>query len=98
MAPALFVVGAAPLLRADEQVFEAMIRGWSDQQLSWGLRADTIDGRVLMLRRFQRYTNDWPWGWRPVDLDEFTAELRGEQKSLPTIRIYQCSPRQFSTS
>ena len=95
MAPALVVVGAAPLLRADEQVFEAMIQGWSDQQLSRGLRADTINGRVLMLRRFQRYTNDWPWSWRPVDLDEFTAELRGEQKSLPTIRAYQGSLRQF---
>jgi hypothetical protein len=33
---------------------------------------------VLMLRRFQRYTNDWPWSWCPVDLDEFIAELRGE--------------------
>jgi len=30
MAPAVFVVGA-PLLRTDEQVFEAMIQGWSDQ-------------------------------------------------------------------
>ena len=60
MAPALFVVGAAPLLRADEQVFEAMIQGWSDQQLSRGLRADTINGRVLMLRGFQRFTAGGP--------------------------------------
>lgn len=95
MAPALFVVGAAPLLRADEQVFEAMIQGWSDQQLSRGLRTDTINGRVLMLRRFQRFTAEWPWSWRPVDLEEFTAELRGEQKSLPTVRAYQGSLRQF---
>src|SRR6476660_7452018 len=95
MAPALFVVGAAPLLRADDQVFEAMIQGWSDQQLSRGLRTDTINGRVLMLRRFQRFTADWPWNWRPVDVDEFTAELRGEQRSLPTVRAYQGSLRQF---
>ena len=54
MAPALFVVRAAPLLRSDEQVFEAMIQGWTDQQLSRGLRTDTIDARVSMLRRFQR--------------------------------------------
>ena len=95
MAPALFGVGAAPLLRADEQEFEAMIQGWTDQQLSRGLRTDTINGRVLMLRRFQRFTVEWPWSWRPVDLDEFTAERRGEQKSLPTIRAYQGSLRQF---
>ena len=37
-------------------VFEVMIQGWSDQQLSRGLRTDTINGRVLMLLRFQRFT------------------------------------------
>ena len=95
MAPELFVVGAAPLLRADEQVFEAMIQGWSDQQLSRGLRTDTINGRVLLLRRFQWFTAEGPWSWRPVDLDEFTAELRGERKALPTIRASQGSLRRF---
>jgi hypothetical protein len=94
-APALFVVGDAPLLRADEQVFDAMIQGRSDQQLSRGLRPDTISGRTLMIQRFQRFSVDWPWVWRPVDLDEFTAELRGERKSLPTIRAYQGALRQF---
>ena len=94
-APALFVVGGAPLLRADEQVFEAMIQGWTDQQLSRGLRADAINGRLLMLRRFQRFTAEWPWTWRPVDLDEFTADLRSEKKALPTVRAYQGSLRQF---
>lgn len=69
-----------------------MIQGWSNQRLSRGLPTDTIYGRVLMLRRFQRFTAEWPWTWRPVDLDESTAELRGEQKSLPTIRAYQGSP------
>jgi integrase/recombinase XerC len=95
MAPPLFVVGDAPLLRADEQVFEAMVQGWSDQQLSRGLRPDTVSGRTLMIQRFQRFSADWPWAWRPVDLDEFTAELRGERKALPTIRAYQGSLRQF---
>lgn len=95
MAPALFVVGDAPLLRSDEQVFEAMVQGWSDQQLSRGLRPDTIGGRTLMLRRFQRFTGEWPWDWGPADLDEFTAELRSEQKALPTLRAYQGCLRQF---
>ena len=33
--------------------------------------------RLEGVRRFQRFTNDWPWRWRPVDLEEFTAQLRG---------------------
>ena len=47
------------------------------------------------MRHSARSGADWPWNWRPVDLDEFTAELRGEQKSLPTVRAYQGSLRQF---
>ena len=54
-APPLFLAGDAPLLRADEQVFEAMLEGWSEQQRSRGLRTDTIDGRLLAVRRFQRF-------------------------------------------
>ena len=33
-APGLFVPGQQRLLRPDEQVFEAMLAGWRDQQLS----------------------------------------------------------------
>ena len=56
-APELFVVGASPLLRPDEQVFEAMLAGWRDQQLSRNLAADTIEGRLGTVRRFQQFTN-----------------------------------------
>ena len=94
-APPLFLAGDAPLLRADEQVFEAMLESWSEQQRSRGLRAETIDGRLLAVRRFQRFTAEWPWSWRPVDLEEFTSELRGDRKSIATVRSYQGSLRQF---
>jgi hypothetical protein len=88
-APALFVVGGAPLLHAEEQMFEAMLAGWRDQQLARNLHADTIKDRLLGVRRFQRFTNDWPWAWRPVDVEEFTAQLRGKGRALATIRAYQ---------
>ena len=94
-APALFVVGTAPLLHAEQQVFEAMLDGWRDQQLARNLKPDTISERLSAVRRFQRFTNDWPWVWRPVDLEEFTAELRGERRALSTIRAYQGHLRQF---
>ncbi len=94
-APALFVAGDTPLLHAEEQTFEAMLGGWRDQQLSRNLRADTVRTRLLAVRRFQRYTNDWPWTWRAVDVEEFTADLRTGARTVATVRAYQGALRQF---
>lgn len=94
-APSLFVAGGTPLLHAEEQVFDAMLAGWRDQQVSRNLHTDTIKDRLLAVRRFQRFTNDWPWAWRPVDVEEFTAELRGDGRAHSTIRAYQGGLRQF---
>lgn len=85
-APGLFVLGRQRLLRPDEQVFEAMLAGWRDQQLSRNLGEATVRRRLDGVRRFQRFTNDWPWRWRPADLEEFTAQLRGERRAKSTIR------------
>lgn len=94
-APALFVAGGTPLLHAEEQTFEAMLAGWRDQQLSRNLCAETVRSRLLAVRRFQRYTNDWPWAWRAVDVEEFSAELRTGERTVATVRAYQGALRQF---
>jgi integrase/recombinase XerD len=62
------------LFRADERVFDAMLDGWRAQMLAWGLTTATIDGRCRLVRRFQRFTCEFPWSWRPVDVEEFLAE------------------------
>jgi hypothetical protein len=62
-----------------------VLLGWRDQQLSRNLGEATVRRRLEGVRRFQRFTNDWPWRWRPVDLEEFTAQLRGE---LANCAIY----------
>lgn len=95
VAPELFVLGRSPLLRADEQVFEAMLAGWRDQQLSRNLRAETIEARLGVVRRFQRFAGDWPWHWAPADLEAFTAELRGDRLALSTVRGYHGAIRLF---
>jgi integrase/recombinase XerC len=41
----LMVVGGSPLLRPEEQVFEAMLSGWPDQQLSRNLALATVEDR-----------------------------------------------------
>jgi hypothetical protein len=58
LAPKLFLLGEAPLLHPEQQVFDAMLDGWRDQQLARNLRADTIKERRAAVRRFQRFTND----------------------------------------
>ena len=45
-APGLFVLGQQRLLRPDEQVFEAMLAGWQDQQLCRNLGGATVRRRL----------------------------------------------------
>lgn len=96
-ASSLFLAGAPPLLRPEDQAFDAMLSGWRDQQLSRNLNATTIADRDAAVRRFQRFTNEYPWTWRPQDLEQFTAELRSGDRpaALSTIRGYQCAIRLF---
>ena len=74
-----------------------MVSGWRDQQASRNLNAATLADRESALRRFQRFTGEYPWTWRPQDLEEFTAELRGgdHPAALSTIHGYQCALRLF---
>lgn len=94
-APELFLAGTSPLLRPDEQVFAAMMAGWRDQQLSRNLATGTIKIRLELVHRFQRFTNSFPWHWRPMDVDEYFADLRGEGRAKSTLRSYQNALRLF---
>ncbi|MHC8609698.1 hypothetical protein ACW4FP_18805 (plasmid) [Paenarthrobacter ureafaciens] len=75
------------LFRADERVFTAMLDGWRAQTLARGLTTDTIKQRCQLLERFQRFTGEFPWQWRPADIDDFLASAlwpseRGARMSL----------------
>jgi integrase/recombinase XerC len=94
-APALYVVGGSPLLRPEEQVFEAMLDGWRNQQLARGLSVAVIEERIRLVRRFQQFTNEWPWRWAPGDADDFAADLRHARRAQSTIRGYQAAARMF---
>ena len=58
-----------------------MLAGWRDQQLARNLKCDTITERLGAVRRFQQFTNDWPWAWTAGDVEEFVAELRGQRRA-----------------
>jgi integrase/recombinase XerD len=42
------------------------------------------------VRRFQRFTNEYPWLWMPAHADEFFGDLRAERSARQSIiRNYQ---------
>ncbi|MGP5670230.1 tyrosine-type recombinase/integrase [Glutamicibacter arilaitensis] len=95
--PRMLVDPDIGLFRADERVFTAMLDGWQAQMLARGLTTQTIKQRYQLLERFQRFTGEFPWQWRPADIDEFLADLRSGEKpiSLRTLRSYSNAVAMF---
>jgi integrase/recombinase XerC len=92
----LLLLDGVALLRPDEQVFTAMLRGWSDQQLARNLAVGTIEGRVNAVRAFTAHANTFPWQWRPQLVDEWLADLRSVRRlRRSTLRNYQTAVRLF---
>jgi integrase/recombinase XerC len=91
------LTGGVRQLRPEDAMVEAMLRGWRAQQSARGLRAETIGYRERLVRRFQGFTNEFPWQWGPKDVDEWTLTLTSERHLAPsTIRGYQTDLRLFS--
>jgi len=79
-----------------DQVMAEMLTGWRNQQLSRNLAFTTVDQRDAVVRRFQRFTNEYPWTWSPAHVDEFFGDLRAERNAKQsTIRGYQQALRAF---
>jgi site-specific recombinase XerD len=78
-------------------VFAAMVDGWRIQMESRGLKKSTITGRLVLIRRFAGYSNEYPWTWTAEDLEAFSADLRSSAKpvSISTLRNYQNEIRLF---
>ena len=88
--PRVLQRGDVSLLRADEAVLKAMVDGWRAQMLARGLATSTITARCGLIGRFVEFTNEYPWRWRPLDLDQFLADLRSRETpiELSTLRSY----------
>src|ERR1035438_10901478 len=90
------LTGGVRQLRPEDAMVEAMMRGWRAQQAARGLRAETIGCRERLVRRFQGFTNEFPWQWGPKEVDEWTLTLTSERHLAPsTIRGYQTDLRLF---
>ncbi|MFI5634713.1 tyrosine-type recombinase/integrase [Streptomyces sp. NPDC051664] len=79
------------VIHLDEQpaVFEAMLSGWEKQQKSRLLGGSTVKDRLNLIRRFQRFCNEYPWNWTPADLEGFTSSLMDLERAHSTLRGYQ---------
>ncbi|HUZ44820.1 MAG TPA: site-specific integrase [Acidimicrobiales bacterium] len=82
-------------LQPEEAVFEGMVAGWMAQQQSRLLAGTTVENRASIVRRLVGFTNEYPWAWRPVDVEEWTSSLVGADLAHSTIRNYQMSVSLF---
>ena len=79
-AAGLHLADGLPLLRPEEQVFEAMLDGWRNQQLARNLALSTIEKRAGRLRAFFVHAGTYPWEWAPqhsIDLHKMGDRLPG---------------------
>ena len=67
----LHLADGVPLLRPDEQVFQAMLDGWRNQQLARNLARSTVEGREGTVKAFAGYVSAYPWAWTPAMVDEW---------------------------
>lgn len=92
----LEIARGVALLNPAEQVFQAMLDGWRNQQLSRNLAFTTIARREDVVERFRTFTAEDPWLWTVADVDEFFMELRAVRSaSHSTLLGYQNALRLF---
>lgn len=92
----LHLADGVPLLRPEEQVFEAMLTGWRNQQLARNLAFSTIEGRENRVRAFFRHNGVFPWEWSHQLADEWFTDIRAVRgNARSTLRSYQEALRLF---
>lgn len=91
----VLVPAGVALLQPADSVFEAMLAGWRMQQQSRLLSSVSIEKREYTVRRFVRFTNEFPWVWSPSDVEEWTSSMVTAGLSHSTIRNYQMAVAMF---
>jgi site-specific recombinase XerD len=92
----LHLTDGVALLHPEEQVFEAMLDGWRNQQLARNLALSTIGKRATRLRAFLAHADAFPWHWTPQQADEWFGDLRAVRGCAhSSLRSYQDALRSF---
>jgi integrase/recombinase XerC len=92
----LHLVDGVSLLRPEEQVLDAMMDGWRQQQLARNLARSTIESRKNQVRAFVEHVNAYPWQWTAAMADEWCADLRTvHHLKRSSLRTYQRALKLF---
>ena len=92
----LVLADGVALLRPAEQVFEAILTGWRDQQLARNLAFCTVESRLGSVRAFAAHASAFPWQWSAQLADEWFSDLRAVRHcARSTVRSYQGAVRSF---
>lgn len=92
----LHLADGVALLRPEEQVFQAMLDGWRNQQLSRNLGFGTVNAREAIVRHFHAFAGSEPWEWSAADVDEFFMQCRAiHGLAQSTLLGYQLALRAF---
>lgn len=85
------------LLHPQEQVFDAMLGGWRNQQLARRLAFATVEQRQRQVRAFAVHAQAYPWFWTSALVDEWMTDLRAVRGlRASTLRSYQIALRLFA--
>lgn len=78
-------------------VFDAMVEGWSLQQRSRFLKAETISSRRALVRSLAEFCNEYPWRWQAADVEAFIDSRRpgGRPLAVSSARGYEQTLRMF---
>ena len=85
-------------------MFDAMLRGWEQQQRSRLLARKTISNRPSFVRRFAEFTGTYPWDWTPENVEAYFSTrlsrgevvwstVRGQQGDLEMFCAFITDPR-----
>jgi integrase/recombinase XerC len=92
----LHLAAGVALLHPEDQVLEAMLAGWRDQQLARNLAFSTVESRAAVVRAFTDEMATYPWRWSAQLADEWFADLRAVRGlARSTVRTYQVAIRGF---
>ncbi|GAB3607029.1 hypothetical protein GCM10027413_24380 [Conyzicola nivalis] len=76
-------------------VFDAMLLSWKQQQISRGMKPQSVRGNVAVVRHFREFVDKLPWEWNAGDVDEFTSDVVDRGLALSTLRHYHGAIRVF---
>ncbi|OHT78145.1 integrase [Mycobacteroides chelonae] len=92
----LALVQGVSFMHPEDAVFEAMLQGWEKQQLGGRLKQPkSVNAQIGIVRRFMKYTNEYPWNWSAAHMDEWGSDLISHARASSTIRNYQSAIRLF---